>query len=61
MRALLGLGVVMLMGITAAGEGAELDAIRWHTNLNDAWQECQTQQRPLLVYVTRENCTSVLR
>jgi len=46
---------LLLLGgeLAVASEEAK---VAWHTNVVPAWQQTQQQGRPLLVFVTRENC-----
>ncbi len=45
----------MLGDSMAASPGAD-SPIAWHTDPAQAWQASVAQQRPLLVFVTREKC-----
>jgi uncharacterized protein YyaL (SSP411 family) len=42
--------------VSAASLAGELDKVAWHTDVGEAWQKSQVQQRPMLVYVTHRNC-----
>ena len=42
--------------VPAVCQATELDKVAWHTDVNAAWQSSQSQQRPMLVYVTRDHC-----
>jgi protein disulfide-isomerase len=39
--------------LAAAADAAK---ITWHADVNQAWQTAQQQNRPLLVFVTADNC-----
>jgi thioredoxin-related protein len=49
------LGVVgFLLGPAAAA--SDVARVSWHTDVQHAWNATQQQGRPLLVFVTRDNC-----
>lgn len=35
---------------------AEIAPIAWHSDVARAWQQSQLEQRPLVIYVTHQNC-----
>jgi protein disulfide-isomerase len=39
-----------------AAQAAEPELKGWHTDADTAWRSAQAQGRPLLIFVTRENC-----
>ena len=42
--------------LAAPCSAADVAAIAWHNDVTQAWQQAQRAQRPLVVYVTHENC-----
>ena len=51
--AIWGMLVCMFAPVAAASDQAP---VSWHTNVQDAWKATQQQGRPLLVFVTRNDC-----
>lgn len=49
-------GLLLLMFLALPCPAVELAPIAWHSDVAQAWQKSQVQQRPLIVYVTRDNC-----
>lgn len=45
--------VFVLVAFSWADERA---AIRWHSQLDEAWRRCQEERRPMLVFVSRPGC-----
>lgn len=45
-----------LMIVASRVSAAEPNAPFWHTDVATAWRTAQTERRPLLVFVTRDNC-----
>ena len=46
-------GLVLAWQIS--GFGAE-PVLFWHQNVHEAWRKAQQQQRPILLYITMDNC-----
>ncbi len=53
---LLPVACALMACVSAACQASELEKVAWHTDVGEAWQTSQVQQRPLLVYVTHSNC-----
>jgi protein disulfide-isomerase len=50
-------GIVLLCAVTAgAAEKRKSANVSWHTDVSQAWQQTQKNRRPLLIFVTHENC-----
>ena len=50
-------GCLCLVGLLAGSTAAsDVMKVSWHTDVEHAWNATQQQQRPLLVFVTRDNC-----
>ncbi len=47
--------IASLVGLSAAA-ASDTAKVAWHTKVQDAWQATQQGRRPLLVFVTREDC-----
>jgi thiol:disulfide interchange protein len=49
--------VVLLSAVsTHAADKRNLAQVNWHTDVSQAWQQTQKNRRPLLIFVTHENC-----
>ncbi|MBI3836818.1 MAG: thioredoxin family protein [Planctomycetia bacterium] len=46
--------VLLVMGPLA--RASDVAKVNWHTNVQEAWKTTQQQGRPLLVFVTRDDC-----
>jgi len=52
------LTLVLVLSAASAG-GAEKRKsvdVNWHTDVTEAWKQTQQNRRPLLIFVTHENC-----
>jgi protein disulfide-isomerase len=52
------LPLILVLGAASAG-GAEKHKpvdVNWHTDVAHAWQQTQQKRRPLLIFVTHQNC-----
>lgn len=47
-------GTCLAVGILVSSVGAE--EIAWQTDLNKAWSQARAEQRPLLMFVVRDDC-----
>jgi hypothetical protein len=45
---------------SAAEKGKRAD-VNWHTDVTQAWKQTQQNRRPLLIFVTHENCTFCMK
>lgn len=58
MNAIVRMGCVMLILLTPVAPAVAGDAgkVAWHNDVEVAWKETQQHGRPLLVFVTKEQC-----
>lgn len=47
---------VCVLAVSARCRAAEVYPIAWHSDVAQAWQQAQLEQRPLVVYVTHDHC-----
>ncbi len=48
--------LTLLAAVTQPAAAAELSKVAWHTDVSEAWKVTQQQRRPLLVFVTHDQC-----
>src|SRR5262245_33607997 len=49
-------GIVALGLLLSSNMAEAVETVAWHTDTQHAWQAAQQSNRPLLVFVTREDC-----